>query len=166
MSNFIFLLVFSLLFFTVQVQTKENIIQYIKNNSYLSDIEVNKIYNSVYKWSKITGIDPLLIFSIITHESSFNPGAVGRDGEKGLMQIMPIALEQTVKTYSIKNDPTLLFDIDYNIMIGTHYLKYCYSRAKSWNLALAYYNDGFRIRQKGLTYMDRVLSIYKDLKRM
>ena len=36
-----------------------------------------------------TGMDPLVLLTVVANESAFNPNALGKRGEKGLCQIMP-----------------------------------------------------------------------------
>jgi soluble lytic murein transglycosylase len=70
------------------------------------------------------GVDPMLIKAVIWRESAFSPGKVGRDGERGLMQVMDAAASdwarQTKHTTFV---PTDLFSPQVNIEAGTWYLK-------------------------------------------
>lgn len=98
----------------------------------------------VYKYSKMYGVDPLLIFSIIKAESNFNEKVVSSSGAVGLMQIMESTAEEIAEDLDIKYvKGETLYDPELNIMIGVNY----YTRLiKAYNndssIALAAYNAG------------------------
>lgn len=89
----------------------------------------------VKKYAKIYALDPRLVWTVIRHESGFNPRAVSPKGAMGLMQLIP----STASLMGV-SDP---FDIEQNIHGGVKYLKYCLTRFGN-NLiwALAAYNAG------------------------
>ncbi len=96
------------------------------------------------------GRDPLwpdLVEVVILVESGGDPDAVGRDGEMGLMQLMPATAAELGVT-----DP---FDPEQNVEGGTRYLTFLHERYRHpqldpWPWALAAYNWG-------LGNVDRVL---------
>ncbi len=93
------------------------------------------------------GVQPELVRAVIRRESRFNPRAVGRSGEIGLMQVTELAaIEWAVSAGLNSFTKEALFDPEVNIRAGTWYL----GRAlKRWShkdqplpYALAEYNAG------------------------
>jgi soluble lytic murein transglycosylase len=93
------------------------------------------------------GIDPMLIKAIVWRESTFHPGKVGRDGERGLMQVSPAAAGdwarvRKVETFAISD----LFDPKTNLDAGTWYFKQALQHWEAKDdpitFALAEYNAG------------------------
>ncbi len=85
--------------------------------------------------SKRHDIDPLLVSTIIKHESDGNRWAVSSKGAKGLMQVM----DQTGEELSLRNP----FNSNENIQAGVKYLKQMLVKYDNdVSLALAAYNAG------------------------
>jgi len=76
-------------------------------------------------------VDPDLVWSIIYEETYFSPWKTGKDGEIGLMQVMPIvgrewATETGMREFErqMVSDPqSILRDPEHNIQIGCWYLE-------------------------------------------
>ena len=95
----------------------------------------SKIDNLIRHYGAQHGVDPFLIYCLMSQESSFVGSATSPKGAQGLMQLMP----GTAARYGVTNP----YDVAQNIMGGTRYLK---DLLKMFNgrvdLALAGYNAG------------------------
>jgi soluble lytic murein transglycosylase-like protein len=94
-----------------------------------------QVDNLIRFYGKQHGVDPYLIFCLMSQESKFSKGAISPKGAQGLMQLMP----GTAARYGVTNP----YDVGQNISGGTRYLK---DLLKMFNgrvdLALAGYNAG------------------------
>ena len=93
-------------------------------------------------------LDSVLVHAVIQAESSWDWQAESSAGAKGLMQVMPIALEEVKRLEGI--DDGDLFDVDYNLHVGTLYLAYLLERFDGdITLAIAAYHMGPTAVAKG-----------------
>jgi len=103
------------------------------------------IHNTADKY----GIPSSLVFSIARQESAWEFDATSRMGARGLMQLMPATAKQTAKKAQLSYSKDKLFEPQYNITLGSHYItgllaQYDDHRA----LAIASYNAGpHRVKQ-------------------
>jgi soluble lytic murein transglycosylase len=92
-------------------------------------------------------VEQALIRAVIWRESNFNPKAMGKAKERGLMQVTPGAGQEWAESENIDNfRPTDLFHPRTNILAGTWYLSRALQRWKEadqpFPFALAEYNAG------------------------
>lgn len=93
------------------------------------------------------GVDPMLIKAVVWRESRFQPGKVGGEGERGLMQITEAAAREWTKAEKVTDFvPNDLFDPKTNIEAGTWLLAHALHRYVGKDdpvpFALAEYNAG------------------------
>jgi soluble lytic murein transglycosylase-like protein len=95
----------------------------------------NRIDGLIRYYGNLHGVDPYLIYCLMSQESKFTSGAISPKGAQGLMQLMP----GTGARYGVTNP----YDVAQSISGGTRYLK---DLLKMFNgrvdLALAGYNAG------------------------
>ncbi|MFY9987421.1 MAG: lytic transglycosylase domain-containing protein [Chthoniobacterales bacterium] len=92
-------------------------------------------------------LDPRLVKAVVWRESQFQTDMVGRNNERGLMQVSEIAAREWAKSNAVPNfEPNQLFNPEVNLEIGCWYLSKALQR---WNsqtepvpFALAEYNAG------------------------
>src|SRR5689334_11287761 len=85
----------------------------------------------IARQASIYRVDPDLVWSIMYEETYFSPWKIGKDGEVGLMQVMPAvgrewATETGMREFErqMASDPnSLLRDPERNIQIGCWYLE-------------------------------------------
>ena len=95
----------------------------------------SRIDNLIRHYGTQHGVDPFLIYCLMSQESSFIAGATSHKGAQGLMQLMP----GTAARYGVTNP----YDIAQNIQGGTRYLKDLLKMFDGRiDLALAGYNAG------------------------
>jgi soluble lytic murein transglycosylase-like protein len=104
-----------------QDKIKAQIKQALPKNLSITDriVFTKAIYDASVKYK----IKPRLITTIIEIESNFDKDALGRAGDIGLMQVMPVTMN-----FIVKKDKSLqgkdIRNPYWNIMFGTSYLSY------------------------------------------
>lgn len=87
-------------------------------------------------------VDGAIVASVINTESSFNEYAMSNKGAIGLMQVMPSTAEWIAEKIGLDYSEEKLYEIEYNIEIGTYYLSYLTKYFNDEELALCAYNAG------------------------
>lgn len=113
-----------------------------------------EILKTVHYRALEAGVEPELVLAVIDVESNFDRFAISSASALGLMQVMPFWVDEV--GYSDKN---LLFDIDFNILLGCRILKY-YLDMENGDLiqGLARYNGSTGRRWYGDRVIDRLRS--------
>lgn len=117
-----------------------------------------EIAHAILETSKMNGIDPYLVTSIIHRESYFDKKAQswGSNSEQPIAQgLMQVNTNVWRKYFNI--DDNKIFDPYYNLDIGCKILKiYMEESNGNLNKALLLYNNGYDIRN--WKYPDRIMS--------
>ncbi|HEY7470837.1 MAG TPA: lytic transglycosylase domain-containing protein [Gemmatimonadota bacterium] len=116
----------------------------------------------IHEQAKIAGVEPALVFGLIAAESGFDPWAVGRHGERGLLQIKP----STARAYDRRITPEMLHDPEINVELGLRHLKREVEYFGDPSLGLMSYHMGRARLKRALAdgslpanrYVERVLS--------
>ncbi len=106
-------------------------------------------HTEVENASKITNIEPPLLFAIARQESAFASDAKSSAGAMGLMQLMPATARQTARSIGVKYNYWSLIDPEHNIQLGSTYLNQLLGQFDGNRvLAAAAYNAGpHRVKQ-------------------
>ena len=99
------------------------------------------------------GVPVGLAFAVAKAESNFNCGAVGRAGERGVMQIKP----RTARGLGYKGPVSGLNNCATGILYGMIYLKQAYRKAGGniYRAALLY-NAGIHSKRKSSAYAKKI----------
>ncbi|MBE0621430.1 MAG: lytic transglycosylase domain-containing protein [Burkholderiales bacterium] len=108
-----------------------------------------------------TGVDPLLILSVMAVESSFNPIAESVVGAKGLMQVMP---RYHLDKLNALGGEDAVFDPMTNIMVGARILKDAVRRGGGLMPGLQLYNGAFD--DDSQRYAQKVMAVKERLQQM
>jgi len=115
--------------------TEKFITQVAKHyNPLITDTEAGRIAKSAIEWTGKRNVNLFSILAIIAQESSFQPKVIGSSSEEGLMQLAGIALDELERVYKISVDRSKLYEIDYNIELGTLYYLYCVQLTNKYRL--------------------------------
>jgi soluble lytic murein transglycosylase-like protein len=108
-----------------------------------------RILRTVHHHATRAELPPELVLAVIDVESNFDRFAISSASALGLMQVMPFWVNELGHS-----DKNMLFDIDFNVLLGCHILKY-YLEIEDGDLiqGLARYNGSTGQRW----YSDRVL---------
>jgi len=151
------------LFYYIGVQSNEKqeleslknvIVAYTELNNIndLSAADYDLLAREVKKASKKYDIDPMLVLSVITVESSFDNEAVSSKGAIGLMQLMPHTAKDLCLEMGLPEHNCKVRDAKTNILIGTYYLS---KLSAKYNNNMKHYLAAYNC---GPTMIDRVIS--------
>ena len=137
-----------------------------KEEPYTNTNTIAKIHSRYGGWikgiSEQTGTPKEVIYGVIATESSGDPTAKGRDGEIGLMQLMPDTIKFLNYKFDLGFTPENVYNPYNNILAGSLYLAYLESKTDDWQKAVIAYNIGLgnlnkpKIYSKGKQYFKRV----------
>jgi soluble lytic murein transglycosylase-like protein len=134
--------------------------------------EIGRILDAVGHHAERFDLDPVMVLAVIHVESRFDSRAVSPKGAMGLMQLRPETAREVASALDLDwTDSERLFDPDFNILLGTCYLRSLLDRFDDRDTALAAYHAGpTRVsairRQAGtlpLRYTERVSEAFSHL---
>lgn len=112
------------------------------------------VQNMVKAEARRQGVPVHLALSVAKHESNFRCSAVGRHGERGVMQIKP----RTAKGLGYRGSASGLNHCQTGIKYGMMYLSLAYKKARgNMQLAATYYNQGLGTKRKNSRYAQKVV---------
>jgi soluble lytic murein transglycosylase len=96
------------------------------------------------KRAKEQELDPFLVAALIRQESEFDARVVSHANAYGLTQVLPSTGRELARRLGIRGfRAAMLFQPDFNLQMGTHYLKSLFTQLDSrWEATLAAYNAG------------------------
>jgi len=134
-------------------------------NPSIEEAQATQIEKSALFWTGKRRINLYSFLAIVIQESKFDPSAEGKAGERGLGQISKTCLRELKRIYSEEFDFDRLFEIDYNIQVGSLHYRYCAELANhNRREAIARYRSTFRPEDSGY-YAWRILRIREDVER-
>lgn len=92
--------------------------------------------------SAANGLDPAFVAGLIRQESAFQANAVSQANAIGLMQLLPKTAKLLARQARVRYSRNKLFEPEYNIKLGTLYLKGLLNSTGGPEQALAAYNAG------------------------
>ncbi|MGM0395498.1 MAG: lytic transglycosylase domain-containing protein [Bacillota bacterium] len=99
--------------------------------------------DSVIKCSEDYDLDPMLVMGVIKTESNFDKDATSAKDAKGLMQIGESTGRWASEVLQVENySSEMLYDSDFNIRVGTWYIRRLIDQYGNEEVALAAYNAG------------------------
>ena len=119
--------------------------RFLENHNVRLQPEMRQIIaQAVAEQSRIHGIRPGVLLSVILEESSFRTDAVSSKGAVGLMQVLPSTAQAMAAEMDLTwKDGANLTDPELNIAVGTYYLRRLLEIYHGdLHLALAAYNMG------------------------
>lgn len=106
-----------------------------------AEARLDRYSDLIWREAEANALPPDLVRAVIRAESRGQPRAVSATGAKGLMQIMPIAEREVLGVLRLPQGD--LFDPDYNVRVGTVYLRRLVERfGGDLHLAMAAYHWG------------------------
>jgi len=113
----------------------------------------DSVQNMVRREAVRQGVPASLALAVAKHESGFRCNAVGRAGERGVMQIKP----STARALGYRGKPSGLNNCHTGIYYGIKYLRMAYLKARgSVYKAALLYNGGLGSKRKKSSYAAQI----------
>lgn len=130
-----------------------------------------KIAETIEREARRHGYDPLFVQAMIEVESTCKPNARSHKGAMGLIQVKPTTARAVAKDAGLPWEGAhALYDPDFNVRVGLHYLNQLEQRFGDPHAAIGAYNLGptrarrmGTARAKNTRYVKKILSKYEEL---
>lgn len=130
-----------------------------------------EIAETIEREARRHGYDPLFVQAMIEVESTCRPNARSRKGAMGLIQVKPATARAVAKDAGLPwKGAHSLYDPDFNVRVGLHYLNQLEERMGDPHAAIGAYNLGptrakrmGNARAKSTRYVKKIMSKYEDL---
>lgn len=144
---------------------RNKLMNFINKKNKINNSDLYRISKAIIRKSKKYNINPYIITGIIYQESNFEKKARGSSGEKGLMQLMPIALQEVKNRNNDfkKFDFNNIDNIESNIEVGTYFFKICQDLGGNNKEGLKVYNGWTNYNKKAELYSIQVREKIKEL---
>ena len=123
---------------------------------------LSNLVAEAWQLGQLSQLPPTLILAVMAVESGFNPFARGTQGAMGLMQIEPVAHEDTLNQFGGK---LAAFDPQTNLRIGARLLQSNIQQAGSVAEGLRLYGRSSG-QSNDTLYVERVMAEHKQLERI
>jgi len=142
---------------------KQMIVAYaeLHNIDNLSSSDYEMMAREIKRASQKYDIDPILVLSVITVESSLDKDAISSRGAVGLMQLMPYTAKNLCAEMGLSERNCKVGEVKTNILIGTYYLsKLSTKYNNNMKHYLAAYNCGPSEVDRMLSEKDHVPTVF------
>jgi hypothetical protein len=136
------------------LESQRVIANYFENKYSLDRAKIEEYVSNAVLIAREVHIDPVLLLSVISIESNFNPLAKSKAGAEGLMQVMTRVHEDK---YSHYGGPADAVKPEVNMRIGAYILKNLIAKTGSLQEGLKYYVGAANMASDG-GYADKVLA--------
>jgi len=123
---------------------------------------LSMLVSEAWQLGQLSQLPPTLILAVMAVESGFNPFAKGTQGAMGLMQIEPVAQEETLNQFGGK---LAAFDPQTNLRIGARLLQSNIQQAGSVEEGLRLYGRSSG-QVNDSAYVDKVMAEHRQLQRI
>lgn len=130
-----------------------------------------EIAETIEREARRHGYDPLFVQAMVEVESTCKPNARSHMGALGLIQVKPATARAVAKDAGLEwKGAHSLYDPDFNVRVGLHYLNQLEERFGDPHAAIGAYNLGptraarlGNARAKSTRYVKKIINRYEDL---
>ena len=136
------------------IQNQRAVADFFEKKYSLDRAKIEEYVSNTILIAKEVNIDPVLLLSVISIESNFNPNTKSHAGAQGLMQVMTSVHKDK---YAIFGGTSTASKPEVNIRVGAYILKYLIATTGSLRNGLKYYVGAANAEDDG-GYADKVIA--------